>query len=159
VHYKVEANAYGPTRVWAVIVIDDDWLAVHEIQDLKGVWTPVGTPTYEPQHENVLGKPTERQKRRGNIDAHRSRIHAALADAFELDEALEGHGDMRELLAGKFGITAPRSRRGRTRQVDAGEIERLKKEGLSDAEIADRLGVHPKTPANVRHKQRGRTPW
>ena len=54
-------------------------------------------------------------------------------------------------------MSGPRSRRGRKAKLDADEIARLQtEEGLSLPEIAQRFGVHKKTPGNVLHRARKR---
>jgi lambda repressor-like predicted transcriptional regulator len=83
-----------------------------------------------------------------------ARVEELIANAIALDTRLKG--DWAEILSYDWQMSRPRSRRGRKTQITADEIARLQSEGLSLPEIADRFGVHKKTPGNVLHQARKR---
>jgi lambda repressor-like predicted transcriptional regulator len=97
---------------------------------------------------------TDRLRRSASLERHLPRVERLVADAVALDTRLVG--DWWEVLALDWQATGPRSRRGKKAKIDADEIDRLRGEGLSLPEIAERLGVHPKTPGNVLYRARQR---
>jgi hypothetical protein len=84
------------------------------------------------------------------------RVTVLLRDAIALDESFKDGGRLWEVIVYDWGVEAPRSRRGRKRTIDPQEIDRLMSSGMSAKDVAEKFGVHPKTPFNVLNRHRKR---
>ena len=129
-----------------------DWTAVHRLVRDRGTWVAATDIRFEPRRPDVQASaPTARERRRANLDRHRHRIDTLLREAVALDTAL--NGDLLRLLS-DWSVSAPRSRRGRQRHVDPDELDRLLSSGMKPKEVAERLGINPRTVHNVLRKSR-----
>jgi lambda repressor-like predicted transcriptional regulator len=147
-------SAQSPDPDVAVeLEFDSDWTARHGLVREGDRWLASGNVEFVPKTENP--KPlTYRLKRLASLDRHLPRIETLIANAIALDTRLQG--DWLEILSYDWQLSGPRSRRGRKTKITADEIARLQMEGLTLPEIAERFGVHKKTPANVLHQARKR---
>lgn len=147
-------SAQPPPDVAVELEFDSDWTARHELVRYGDRWIASGNVEFIPKIEKP--KPlTYRLKRAASLDRHLVRAEKLVAAAIALDTRFKG--DWAELLSYDWQISRPRSRRGRKAQITADEIARLRtEEGLSLPEIAERFGVHKKTPGNILHHVRKR---
>jgi len=155
----IERVEERPSEYLVEIDFDPDWTSRHRIVLEKGRWIPSPEVEFVPARKDVRGQPTARRKRAGRriLESHLPRIERLLTEALDHDDDFRSLGRWRTVVSDRFGITAPRSRRGRRPKVDPDEVRRLQDGGLSNREIGEQLGIHEKTVANVVHKRRKRT--
>jgi predicted DNA-binding protein (UPF0251 family) len=133
---------------------DTDWTARHELVQEGGRWIASGKVEFLPKTDNPK-RLTDRLRKAASLERHLPRIERLVANAIALDSRFLG--DWWEVLSYEWQMSGPRSRRGRKAQLDADEIGRLQTdEGLSLPEIAERFGVHKKTPGNILYRARKR---
>jgi hypothetical protein len=135
-------------------------LARHTVKRVFGVWTATDA-RYVGLEDGKPTLPSARARRLVNLERHRHRIDPLLAAAADDWDVIYPDVPNPWRRQGQFAwaITAPRSKRGRPRRTDPDEILRLRARGMKDREIAARLGIHPKTPANIVRTTKGRKSW
>jgi hypothetical protein len=152
----VEGEPPGEPDVTVELDFDPDWTAVHRLVRHKGTWiVQAGDPEYLPRRHGVGGEPGERKKREANLDRHLPRIRVMIDEAVALDDRFKGPR-LWQLIPYDWDLKTLRSRRGRHRELDADEIDRLMTEGKTAKEIAEMYGVAEKTPFNVLRRARKR---
>lgn len=119
--------------------LNDSWLARETFVEDKGAWMPSGNPVLVCNGDESK-RPTARLSRGAGFDSQVERLGALLAEALRMDGALNREARWSEMLVDVWGLTAPRSRRGRKREVDPSEIEELRRDGDDLYRIAAEQG-------------------
>jgi hypothetical protein len=133
-----------------------NWVASDTLIKQNGAWMPSGDPSVRHARDESRA-PTVRLVRAAGLDCEVSRIGQLLREAIRIDATLNEGAPWSRSLLEDWRLTAPRSRRGRKREVDPNEVERRRGDGDDLYRIAADLGFSSRQVlSNARYRDRQR---